>query len=69
MTGPRIKVRLTGAPETLLGTLYGRAVDSRSARPVLGDPLAVDTVRRLDYDFSKMRISAGDAAGIALRAR
>ncbi|MEV7378238.1 class I SAM-dependent methyltransferase [Streptomyces lydicus] len=69
MTGPRIKVQLTGAPETLLGTLYGRAVDSRSARPVLGDPLAVDTVRRLDYDFSKMRISAGDAAGIALRAR
>ncbi|MBM4796275.1 class I SAM-dependent methyltransferase [Streptomyces sioyaensis] len=69
MTSPRAKVQLTGEKETLLATLYGRAVDSRAKDPILGDPTAADTVRRLDYDFTKMRIGPGDAAGIALRAR
>ncbi|MFG2859723.1 class I SAM-dependent methyltransferase [Streptomyces sioyaensis] len=69
MTSPRAKVQLTGAKETLLATLYGRAVDSRAQDPILGDPTAADTVRRLDYDFTKMRIGPADAAGIALRAR
>ncbi|WP_328732568.1 class I SAM-dependent methyltransferase [Streptomyces caniferus] len=68
-THPSTKVRLTGEKETLLATLYGRAVDCRSKNPILGDTLAADTVRRLDYDFRKMRLSAGDAAGVALRAR
>ncbi|MGW1372908.1 class I SAM-dependent methyltransferase [Streptomyces sp. NPDC002446] len=63
------KVQLTGAQETLLATLYGRAADSRSKRPILGDATAADAVQRLDYDFRKMRLSAGDAAGVALRAR
>ncbi|MFE1173600.1 class I SAM-dependent methyltransferase [Streptomyces sp. NPDC058773] len=67
--GPRPKVRLTEEKETLLATLYGRAVDSRAKEPILGDPTAADTVRRLDYDFGKMRLSPGNAAGVALRAR
>ncbi|MFE0189525.1 class I SAM-dependent methyltransferase [Streptomyces sp. NPDC058989] len=66
---PRPQVQLTGAPETLLATLYGRAADSRSKRPILGDTMALDTVRRLDYDFRKMRLNSGDAAAVALRAR
>ncbi|MFG2222115.1 class I SAM-dependent methyltransferase [Streptomyces sp. NPDC048644] len=71
MTSSKVqaKVPLTGAQETLLATLYGRAIDSRSKRPVLGDPTAVDAVRRIDYDFSKVRISAGDAGAVALRGR
>lgn len=68
-TSARPKVQLTGAQETLLATLYGRAVDSRAKRPILGDALAADTVRRLDYDFRRMRLNAGDAAGVAMRAR
>ncbi|WP_310724600.1 class I SAM-dependent methyltransferase [Streptomyces sp. N2A] len=73
--GPRgsgeagVKVRLTGEKETLLPTLYARAVDCLSPDPVLGDTMALDTVRRIDYDFRAMRLSAGDAVTVALRAR
>lgn len=69
MTSPGPKVRLTGAQETLLATLYGRAVDSRAKRPILGDTMAADVVRRLDHDFSTMRLGAGESASVALRAR
>ncbi|MGD3106385.1 class I SAM-dependent methyltransferase [Streptomyces sp. YGL11-2] len=69
MTSAKSKVQLTGAKETLLATLYGRAVDSRAKKPILGDTMAVDAVRRLDYDFRKLRMRGGDAAGVALRAR
>lgn len=62
-------MQLTEEKETLLATLYGRAIDSRAKNPVLGDTTAADTVRRLDYDFTRMRLSPGDAAGVALRAR
>ncbi|MFF0625160.1 class I SAM-dependent methyltransferase [Streptomyces sp. NPDC004296] len=65
----RHPVRLTGAKETLLATLYGRALDSRAPRPILGDTMAVDAVRRLDYDFGKLRVGPGAAAAVALRAR
>ncbi|MFD8543957.1 class I SAM-dependent methyltransferase [Streptomyces sp. NPDC059649] len=68
-SGPGIKVRLTGEKETLLPTLYARAIDCLSPDPILGDTLALDTVRQLDYDFRAMRLSAGDAVTVALRAR
>ncbi|BCK71415.1 polyketide synthesis methyltransferase [Streptomyces libani subsp. rufus] len=68
-TAPHPQVQLTGEKETLLATLYGRALDSRAKDPVLGDATAAETVRRLDYDFSKLRLSPGNAAGVALRAR
>ncbi|WP_435602640.1 class I SAM-dependent methyltransferase [Streptomyces sp. bgisy130] len=68
-TDPRPQVHLTEEKETLLATLYGRAVDSRAKDPILGDTTAAETVRRLDYDFGKMRLSPGKAAAVALRAR
>ena len=36
------KITLTGAQETLLATLYGRALDSRSPNSVLNDTAAAD---------------------------
>ena len=36
----RAKVHLTKEKETLLPTLYGKALDSRSAHPILGDTFA-----------------------------
>ncbi|MCB5906854.1 class I SAM-dependent methyltransferase [Streptomyces pinistramenti] len=71
MTSSKVhaKVPLTGARGTLLAAPYGRATDSRSKRPILGDPTAVDAVRRIDHDFSRVRISTGDAAAIAPRGR
>lgn len=63
------KVTLTGAPETLLATLYGRALDSRAARSVLHDETAARAVERIDYDFRRTGMTATTAAGVALRGR
>ncbi|MEU4801015.1 class I SAM-dependent methyltransferase [Actinosynnema sp. NPDC023587] len=65
----REKVDLTGAPETMLATLYGRALDSRAAKPILNDRAAAEAVARIDYDFRKAGISAVTASGIAMRAK
>jgi O-methyltransferase involved in polyketide biosynthesis len=63
------KITLTGPQETLLATLWSRALDSRSPRPILGDTEADRVVERIDYDFRKTGINATSAAGVALRAR
>ncbi|MEU4208552.1 class I SAM-dependent methyltransferase [Streptomyces sp. NPDC026206] len=65
----REKIRLHGAQETMLATLYGRALDCLSPHPVLGDRVAVETVRRIDYDFRRTGIGRTDAGGVALRAK
>jgi O-methyltransferase involved in polyketide biosynthesis len=65
----REKITLTGAPETLLATLYGRALDSRAPRSVLHDEAAARAVERIDYDFRRTGMTATTAAGVALRGR
>jgi methyltransferase (TIGR00027 family) len=39
---------------TNLVTLYFRAYESRSPRPILGDRAAADAVDRIDYDFTRI---------------
>jgi O-methyltransferase involved in polyketide biosynthesis len=63
------KITLTGAQETMLATLYARALDSRSSRSILHDDEADRAVARIDYDFRKTGITPTAAAGVALRAR
>lgn len=46
----RIPVELSGVSETLLGNLGRRAAAARAG--VLDDPMAVQVVERLDYDFT-----------------
>jgi O-methyltransferase involved in polyketide biosynthesis len=46
-----IPVDLSGVPETLLGNLGRRAAAARAG--VLQDPVAVEVVDRLDYDFAE----------------
>lgn len=48
-------MRLTGEKETLLITLYAKALDSRSSHPILGDHKADEMVRSIDYDFERLR--------------
>lgn len=64
-----VKITLTGAPETMLATLYGHAQDATSPNSVLHDHYAADAVARIDYDFSKTKIKGTQAIGVALRAR
>ena len=65
----REKITLSGAQETLLATLYGRAVDSRSPDSILHDHAAHEAVERVAYDFSKTGMTDTTAVGIALRAK
>lgn len=65
MTG----VRFTEEQATSLGTLYGRALDARKAKPILGDPTAEDAVRRIDYDFGVFKMGDTMAVSVAVRAR
>lgn len=60
------KVHLTKEKETLLATLYARALESRSSNPVLRDEMAEDAVRRIDYNFDRLKV---DTLSIAIRAR
>jgi O-methyltransferase involved in polyketide biosynthesis len=69
VTAGREKITLTGAQETMLATLYGRALDSRSPRSVLHDHAAEAAVQRVDYDFRRAGMSATTATGVALRAK
>jgi O-methyltransferase involved in polyketide biosynthesis len=48
------KIRLTHEKETMLGTLYGRALESRSANPILRDEHAERVIGLIDYQFSKL---------------
>ena len=45
-------VRLGEVQETLLATLYARAVESGKKHALLDDPMAVRMVAAIDYDFS-----------------
>lgn len=66
---PLEKADFTGARATMLATLYGRALHSRSADPVLRDPYAEEAVRRIDHDFGSTGLRGEDALSIALRGR
>lgn len=62
-------MRLEGSQETLLITLYAKAVDNRSTPSILHDALADDLVRHIDYNFERFGLSAYDIRALALRSR
>jgi O-methyltransferase involved in polyketide biosynthesis len=59
----------TPIENTLFLTLCGRALDSRSPRPILGDAMADEIVRKLGYDCDQFRLSASPIINIAHRAK
>jgi O-methyltransferase involved in polyketide biosynthesis len=63
------KVRFTEEKATMLATLYGRALDARSDRPLLGDQAADEAVKQIDYDFSKLGVTEDMGLTVALRAK
>jgi O-methyltransferase involved in polyketide biosynthesis len=60
---------LSPVEQTAFLTEYARALDSRSATPILGDPLAQDTVGKIDYDFDGLGIQTSVLCQTALRAK
>ena len=57
---------------TNLVTLYLRAYESRSERPILGDNAAAEAVERIDYDFKRIHrtsLAASNQYLVVLRAK
>jgi len=63
------KVHFTKEKETMLVTLYGRALETQSQDPILRDPAAVEAVQRIDYDFESLNVKWNDVLAIAARAK
>lgn len=63
------KVHLTKEKETLLITVYGKAMESRLPHSLLKDRFAAEAVRSIDYDFSRLKVDDNLAAGLAIRAK
>lgn len=62
------KVHLTKEKETLLITLYAKALDNRSNRSILHDRIADELVSSIDFDFGKFKSSGNDNV-IVVRAK
>jgi hypothetical protein len=65
-------VRWGSVEWTNLVTLYLRAYESHSRRPILGDQAAAEAVDRIDYDFKRIHRSSVPASNqylVALRAK
>jgi O-methyltransferase involved in polyketide biosynthesis len=63
----KVSVDLSGAAQTMLTTLYLKALDADFRKPVLGDTFAKDAVDRLDYDWSQVGITHRWAPLITVR--
>src|ERR1700739_2943423 len=63
----KIQVDLTGVPETMLATLYARALDAEASNPMLGDEMAREMVSRIDYDWRKTTVKPRSASAVMLR--
>ncbi|BBY15903.1 class I SAM-dependent methyltransferase [Mycolicibacterium litorale] len=63
----RVPVDLSGAAQTMLTTLYLKALDADFVRPVLGDRYAKGAVARLDYDWRQIGVTGRWAPLITVR--
>jgi O-methyltransferase involved in polyketide biosynthesis len=64
----KASVDLHGAAQTMLTTLYLKALDADFDRPILGDRYAKDAVARLDYDWRDLGIGRKWAPLVTVRA-
>ena len=63
------KVHFTKEKETMLITLYGRAVESQSKDPIIRDIAAEEAIQRIDYDFKNFKMSRNEILATAARAK
>lgn len=65
----RQQLSLGQIQETLLLTLYARALDSKAPRPILGDTRSAELADQIDYDFAKLKVKPSLIFSTALRAK
>jgi O-methyltransferase involved in polyketide biosynthesis len=63
----KLPVDLRGAPQTMLATLYAKALDADLLEPILGDRYAKKIVERIDYDWSRTAITPRNSASVTTR--
>jgi O-methyltransferase involved in polyketide biosynthesis len=63
------KIRLAKENESYLATLYGKALDAHVDDAILGDTFAADVVRRIDFDFAKLKLPKNAEISLPLRAK
>lgn len=61
-----LKIQLKNAMETLIIPLYGKA--KMSEKGIFPDPFAEETIMKLDYDYSKLKIQYKTQMMLAIRA-
>lgn len=60
-------VQLGAVQETLLVTLWARAVEAQKSRPILNDRRSVEIVDRMSYDFDRFRSAPASQIGVCIR--
>lgn len=63
----KVQIDLTGPPQTLLATLYAKALDADARHPILADKIAKDLVDRIDYDWGKTTVTPRTASLVTIR--
>ncbi len=63
----RVRVDLNGPPQTMLATLYAKALDADAPRSILCDQYAKAAVERIDYAWATTTINARRAPSVAIR--
>ncbi len=65
---PKIPIELNSLQQTLLITLCGRADESRLPDSLLQDRFAEEAMRKIEFDFSAIRLSHSGLVALAVRA-
>lgn len=53
----KVSADLAGPAQTMLTTLYCKALDADLPEPILGDTFAKDTVARIDFDWASVKVT------------
>ena len=61
------KIKLTGISETLLITLWARAVECENPSPFLIDNKAKEIISQIDYNFAKFKRAGLSQLGVSIR--
>ena len=52
-----VRADLSGPAQTMLTTLYCKALDADLDQPILGDRFAKEAVGRIDYDWGELGVA------------
>jgi O-methyltransferase involved in polyketide biosynthesis len=63
----KLRADLSGAPETMLATLYAKALDADLPNSILHDRWAKQIVERIDYNWSKTSITPRNSSSVTMR--